>query len=217
MTASNPNKPLFDSTEAAHIACKVFGKEGTAQKLDGELDYNFHFLDKSGSQYMLKISHEGEQHEVLDFQNQAMRCIADAMGSAACSQAIPSLDSRETVSIKSASGGRHWVRLLTYLPGRFLADTRKHTPRLLENIGRFYGRVDRTLASFTHPAMCRSLIWDLKCTSAGRAFLHQIEAPAQRALATHFLDLFESEALPGLNLLPSSVIHNDGNDYNLRP
>ena len=56
---------------------------------------------------------------------------------------------------------KHHVRLLSWMPGRPLADTRPHS-ELLEPLGRFLGVLDRGLADFEHPAADREFYWDLR-------------------------------------------------------
>src|SRR5437660_7676226 len=115
----------------------------------------------------------------------------------------------------SAQGTRHLVRLLTYIPGKLLAETRPHTPELLHSLGSIMGRIDYALQDFNHPAARRSLKWDFQQALWIRDYLQYIRQPEQRAIVEHFLAEFESSVLPALPGLRQSIIHYDANDYNL--
>jgi 4-aminobutyrate aminotransferase-like enzyme len=70
---------------------------------------------------------------------------------------------------------------------------------------------DTALAGFDHPAAHRMFHWDLKQAAVARDYL-QLLNNAERALVEPF---FESWERVDWNALPHSVIHNDGNDYNV--
>ncbi|HEU5366821.1 MAG TPA: aminotransferase class III-fold pyridoxal phosphate-dependent enzyme, partial [Ktedonobacterales bacterium] len=109
----------------------------------------------------------------------------------------------------------HFARLLTYIPGRLFAKTRPHTPHLLRSLGNLLGKLDRALCEFTHPAAQRFLKWDLQHAVWIRDYLQHIVRPERRAIVEHFLAQFETQALPKLPALRTSIVHNDTNDYNI--
>lgn len=49
------------------------------------------------------------------------------------------------------SGSRHFVRLMTFLPGKFLSQVKPHSPGLLRSLGVFLGSMDRGFATFRNP------------------------------------------------------------------
>ena len=77
--------------------------------------------------------------------------------------------------------------------------------------GRALAATDMALAGFDHPAAHRNMHWDLKQAATAREHL-QLLTNGQRALVDPF---FEDWELVNWDALPHSVIHNDGNDYNV--
>lgn len=215
MTSGTRDDSLFSLEDAGRIANETFGVEGTAEPLPGYEDFNFRLRGLDGTPFVLKISHEGESREILDFQNEVMKRLAGRLAVGTCPGVMKTVDGREIAEVAGRTGSKHLARLLSFLPGRFLVDAGPHSDELLKNLGRFYGRVDAALEGLTHPAMCRPIVWDLRGASGSRRFLPLIADHAERALVERFLDLFEQGALPMLGRLRTGVIHNDGNDYNI--
>jgi len=123
---------------------------------------------------------------------------------------------QEIALIEGGDGAAHFVRLLTYLPGEPMAKVSPHTPELLHSLGIFLAEMDKSLENFSHPAMRRDSQWDLKhAVRTINAHIHHIADANKRAIASHFLQQFESRILPILPKLRASVTHNDANNYNL--
>ncbi|MDF2689837.1 MAG: hypothetical protein K0Q80_2803, partial [Microvirga sp.] len=106
------------------------------------------------------------------------------------------------------------MRLVSYLPGRPLADEGK-TPEILHGLGRLLGQLDRALASFGHPGAHRSFDWEIRTTPLSRERLHAITDPEQRRLVENALDVYDARVAPALKHLRCGVIHNDANDWNI--
>ena len=210
--------PAFTAAEAGHIA-ELFGVSGTTQPLAGEHDQNFLLTTDGGEQYVLKLSHAAEQRAILDLQNAALAHLAQRAPSHALALPRPrptiAGDSNLIASISSPDGTKHFVRLLTYVPGTLLAETQPHSSTLLRSLGTLLGTLDAALVDFTHPAAERELKWDLGRATWIRDYLRYIPSPERRALVEQMLSLIEQEALPALPHLRHSIIYNDANDYNV--
>ncbi len=194
----------------------MFGIKATASPLSSERDQNFHLRPDTGPEFVLKIASAADSLEVLDFQNQAMKHLAETEPSVLCPRVCPALSGETIVSVRGRDGTFHFMRLLTFLPGVFLADYRPHSPALLRSLGIFLGRMDKALASFSHPASGRKLKWDVRdVCEVIRAGLSHIENAKRRSLIELFLDRFEHALVLVLPSLRRSVIHNDGNYHNL--
>jgi Ser/Thr protein kinase RdoA (MazF antagonist) len=163
--------PRFNSRQAAKFAKTLYGLEGKLAALPSERDQNFMLSAPDGRGYVLKIANATESFEVLDLQNRAMAHIARKWRRAGnerpvCPEVQLSLD-REAISrIHGADGVQHFIRLVSYLPGKPLALVRPHSDDLLADLGRFFGSVDRSLADFDHPAAGRDFHWDLQRAGA---------------------------------------------------
>jgi 4-aminobutyrate aminotransferase-like enzyme/Ser/Thr protein kinase RdoA (MazF antagonist) len=174
--------------DAARIAQELYGVDSTATRLNGEFDDNFHL--RGPSEYILKVMREGCDRGFIEMQIAAMEHLGE---------------SRVAGGIREYEGRLVWM--LDWLPGKLLADTKYHSPRLLQNLGRLLAQTDAKLATFGHLSAHRELKWDLKRGSWIREYLHLTSEPdlIGRVLAM----------APDLDSLPHSVIHGDANDHNV--
>jgi Ser/Thr protein kinase RdoA (MazF antagonist) len=155
------NAPQFSENDAVRLARKIYDTRAAARPLPSERDQNFHLATDSGKHFVLKIANSGEARETLEFQNLAMQHVVGStgggatVGDGACPRVRATADGHEIATTTASDGTRHFVRMLTYLPGVTLASFRPHRPELLRSLGRFFGRLDRRLASFDHPSVHR--------------------------------------------------------------
>ena len=221
MSSIVQHAPRFIENDAIGIAHDVFGLDVSARKLPSERDQNFHLTALSGEAYVLKVANATERIEVIDFQNQAMMHIANQTKMleqklTPCPAVCKNLEGEYIARVKGTNDTRHFVRLLTYLPGKPFARVKPHDSKLLFSLGRFLGAVDRVLQDFDHPATHRDFHWDLKNASRiVNSYIGDINNSQNRDLVKSFLTRFQSEVEPQLPTLRTSVIHNDANDYNV--
>ncbi len=188
---------------------------GDVRPLPGEYDDNFQIVKADGGGYVLKVMHAAREASFVDMQCRALTHLAERAPHLALPRVIPSSSAELFSQVQVADGSRRIVWLLTFLPGSTLAEVTPHTPELRESLGRFLAEVDMALLDFSHPVANRILKWDL--SRAGWAFekLCFIADPQRRALAEHFLNLFEQDAVTRSHRLRRSVIYGDANDHNV--
>ena len=221
MSSIVQHAPHFTVQDAERIARDAYGLDVDSKLLPSERDQNFHLATKTGELYVLKLANATERFEVLDFQNRAMMHInqkKELLGQhkAISPEVCANLAGEHIATVNGSDGCSHYVRLLTYLPGKPLAVVRPHDSNLLASLGRFLGDVDCLLEDFDHPAVHRDFHWDLK--NAGEVVgTHSdtIRDTADRVIVQQYLERFQTEIAPHLLDLRTSVIHNDGNDYNI--
>ncbi len=207
--------PRFSPTQACAFAATLYRLAATATPLASERDQNFLLTTVAGEQYVLKIANAQEAYAVLDLQNQALAHVA-AQTNLAVARLQLTVDGQAIATVTGEHGAQHFIRLLTYLPGKPLGAVKPHAPALLHNLGDYLGRLDRALATFDHPAADRVLQWDLKNASAViNRHKDAIVDPARRQLVEQMLTRFEHHAAPLLADVRTTIIHNDGNDYNV--
>jgi len=204
----------FSETEALGIVKVLYDLDGQVRLLPGEMDQNFHLIAKSGEAYVFKIANASASEPVLDFQNQAIAHLNQHLKADQLPRVIADADGNLMSSVEH-NGMHHLVRLLTFVPGTFLADIDQHSPKLSKSFGVFLGRMNQVFESFNHPAAHRYLDWDMKHASyVIRKHLGKLQDD-QRNIIETFLLRFETEVLPAFLELRTSVIHNDANDYNV--
>ncbi len=202
--------PRLSLGQAREFAARHYGLDATARELPSYVDQNFHLLDASGAEYVLKIYNSDEDPGFVDAQISALRHVAGRASALATPRIIPCLD-----GAPATRAGEHEVCLGSYLPGRPLADFPHPSPGLLRELGRGLGELDARLESFTHPALKRPFRWDLRQASRALEFVGHIEDAAGREAVRERLEQFESEVLPIVDRLPFQSIHNDANDHNV--
>jgi 4-aminobutyrate aminotransferase-like enzyme/Ser/Thr protein kinase RdoA (MazF antagonist) len=206
--------PTFETEAARKIAKDLYGIEATAESLTSERDQNFLLETALGEKFVLKLANATEQRVLLEAQNATMAHIAKHLD--LCPRIVPSKNGSEIGQVTSSDGQKHFVRLLTYLPGTPLGRVKRRTSGLLYDLGVKIGQVDNALQEFDHPALHRDFHWDL---ANGVKIIRQNESliadDRLRNLVTKCADEFDKNTAPLLPHLRTSIIHNDANDYNI--
>ena len=207
--------PNFTLQDALRLADRSYGLHGEVRPLPSERDQNFYFRTESGSEFVLKIANAAERREVLDLQNSALEHLARHAASVSLPRLCRTVAGESIAAIEGTDGTAHFMRLLTYVPGKLLAQVNPHTKEILRSLGLALGTIDGALQDFAHPAAQRELKWDLKHASWIRDYVHYIGMASQRAIVERFLSRFDLNIAPALATLRTSVIYNDANDYNV--
>jgi 4-aminobutyrate aminotransferase-like enzyme/Ser/Thr protein kinase RdoA (MazF antagonist) len=207
--------PPLNPADAARAIRELYGFEAAARTLPGEYDDNFLVEACDSRAFVLKIMHPAREWSFVDMQCQALRHLAERAPHLALPRVVPNAEGNFVCDYRFEDGSRRLVWLLTYLPGRTLAETKPHSSELLASLGQLLGELDLAFKDFSHPATERQLKWDLAQSLHARANLLCVRDVNRRALAEKFLDLFEQEAAPCLANLRRSVIYGDANDHNV--
>lgn len=212
-TATLPACP--DTSGAEAVLLDLYGIDGRASELVGELDRNFLISIDGAPRYVLKIYHAGADAEALDFQNRALRHILARDQALPVPRPVADTMGREISRAVLADGMSRHVRLLEFLPGRLMGELRPYPPRLLRSLGGYLARLDRALAGFEHPAMNRDHLWAMTSTPRHRELLTHVKDAECRALVTTALDRFDARVVPQLAGLRYQVVHHDANEWNV--
>ncbi|WP_246020088.1 aminotransferase class III-fold pyridoxal phosphate-dependent enzyme [Muriicola soli] len=106
-------------------------------------------------------------------------------------------------------------RLLTFIEGSFLGDV-KHTPAILFSLGSYLGKIDLVLHSLEEEIFtAREISWDLRHLNLSIPLLENISDLKKRSLVSYFIQQFHEHIGPVAYQLRKSLIHNDGNDWNI--
>jgi Ser/Thr protein kinase RdoA (MazF antagonist) len=201
------HKPKFDAGAAMGIAEQYFGVCAGARELASERDQNFLLTDREGGKFVLKIANALESRDFIEAQNAVFRHLAKRLSF--CQPVAQALSGEEILTVQSADGASHLVRMVQYLPGVPLAELRTHTPGLLRDLGGKLGQLARALEDFDHPAVHRDFHWDL---ANGNRVIDKygglIKDLSLRELVFNCRVDLEDD-------LRRSVIHGDANDYNV--
>ena len=206
----------FSPDSIGKLVEELYGLKGSVSRLKGERDLNFRVENGEGISYIFKIAHRDDSRELLEAQQRVMEFLAAADHPISCPRPVKSLSGETILNIINRKDGQYYfVRLFTFLKGRFYSSLKSRPPELESSLGEFLGFLDRALCDYKDPALNRYLIWDLKNIRDIRPFLEDIPETRRRNLAHHFIQMFESEVEPVRHRLRSSLIHNDANDHNI--
>ena len=215
MTSITYKTPVFSELDAIGLAAEFYGLTVTASSLPSERDRNFRLTEKDGNRYILRISTHEEPLDILELQNHALDHLAQHAPSVAVQRPITSNDGRKIIEVSDSNGVSHAMRLMSWLSGRVLAESRPHSTELMADLGAALGAIDRALLDFNDRAANRALKWDLQHPLWVRDFLGHISIPERRILVERHLDRFEIQVQPALSSMRQSVIHADANDHNV--
>ncbi|GAA1203846.1 aminotransferase class III-fold pyridoxal phosphate-dependent enzyme [Pseudonocardia alaniniphila] len=178
--------------------------------LGGESDHNVRIVTVDGRQFLLKASAGSIDDVSLRWQADVLSHLADRAPDLPVSRLVPATSGAELVSV-----GSYAVRLLTWLPGTLFAEIEHHPPALLTELGRVAGRLTRALADLPVRAGVRSHHWDVrKAATAIDAGLGFVPDERNRRTVEHVLTWFD-RAGATLDGLPTGVVHQDMNDFNV--
>ncbi len=206
-------RPLVTPEDAAVWAAEHYGIEGQVKELPSYADRNF-MMDSAAGRYVLKISHNDTFRQDLELENAIMARLAESDLGVAVARVLRDRGGQRIGELDTAESS-YLARMLTFLPGRPLAESPPKELRQFENLGALVGRLDAALEDFVHPRDGRRHSWDLRHGAAHRDLVRWVEDGVDRRLAERAFTRFTDLAWPRLPSLRQSVIHNDVNDYNL--
>jgi len=198
--------PDLTLEEAGRVARELFGISGSPSPLGSERDQNFR-IESSERTFVLKVSNSAEDPAAIDMQTKAMLHVAATDPELPIARVCPTPEG-DLSAVFERNGGRHLVRLVTFLDGNELQPS-DLGPGAFHDLGATVARVDRALRGFFHPAGASVLLWDVKQASRLRPLLGYVDDPEQSALVVRALDGFEKRALPVLPRLRAQMIHGD--------
>jgi 4-aminobutyrate aminotransferase-like enzyme/Ser/Thr protein kinase RdoA (MazF antagonist) len=213
---SEARSPQAVSTDdAAQLARELYGFEVCARSLPGEYDNNFHVTTSDGRAFVLKVMHPSRERAFIDMQCAALAHLAEHAPDLALQRVQWTRSGEAFAKATLRNGEERFVWLLSFLPGRVLAEVRPHTPELFRSLGSLLGQIDLALQGFSHPAAHRELKWDLAQAAWIREYLFHIKDPSRRALVERVLERYATQVEPHLATLRKSTIYGDANDYNV--
>jgi Ser/Thr protein kinase RdoA (MazF antagonist) len=123
--------PRFSKEEVKKYVYELYGLSAKVNPLVSDIGQNFHIVDKSGKEFVFKIANPEENKEMLDMQNKAMGHLSVNNKSINSPMFYKTVMGEEIVRIKNKDDLSYNARMLTYLPGIFLADVNDHSSDLL--------------------------------------------------------------------------------------
>lgn len=205
----------WDDAAAAHLLERHWRLSGDLSALAGEYDQNVRVSRRGLPTEVLKIMRSGCDPALVDLQCRALRHVAMRDPSLPVPLVVPTVGGGDSVAVDHPAGGRALAWVITALPGHLFAQERPTTVALARALGIAHGRLVRALEDFDHPALTRSLKWDLEAADWITAHPEAIADPARRARVDRIAARFVGDLKTRLRGLPHRAIHNDLNDHNI--
>jgi 4-aminobutyrate aminotransferase-like enzyme/Ser/Thr protein kinase RdoA (MazF antagonist) len=206
--------PAFTPGEASELARRIYGLHGTASALTSERDQNFLVETAAGDRFVLKIANGTDELALLEAQNAALQHVARTIR--LCPHVLRARDGAFVADIQTRSGGRHYLRLVTWIAGVPLGTIADQPADLLHDVGARVAELDAALDGFDHPALHRDFYWDLvKAPALVEELSPLVADPAMRALVAELADDVTRRDARRLAGLRQAVVHNDPNDFNI--
>ena len=187
------------------VLTQRFDLGGSMKRLPGYENPNF-LLDSLGRKFVVKVTSETQKE--LDMQARVLDHLAGfELGQKSVPEIVRTVDGQDHVDL-----GSDVLRVLTFVEGQIFARVRPFSRELLDDLGRFLGRLDRGLERLQLPE--RDLDWDLKNYPRLHQYLDELTDGNKKRLAASSLQKIDDTQDIRLGLR-EQVIHNDPNDYNL--
>jgi len=207
-------KLQISTEEIKQLVKTHYGISVSAKTLHGYDELNYLLSDDHGKKFILKIANQNHGYYFLDAQVEILKHLAGSNIASYFQKYLLNTERRELTSLK-INNQTYYLRILTFLEGKFWVESKKRTDDLYFDLGNFMGKMDKVLAGFSHPAMHRHYTWDISTAADANAKLKYIKDHERRRIAGYFLLQFETEVLPVLSSLRHAYVHNDANDYNV--
>lgn len=196
-------------TEIPSILKEHYAIDPTSiSNLEGYDSHNFKITTSTDS-YVLKIyANTAAIIEMIGAENELLQHLKKQ--EIHCSRIIPT-----TTEAFYLVRGKYLYRLLSFLTGTFLAET-KHSDILLKSFGTTLAKIDLSL-SLQNSAVIKAkeTQWDLKHFQKNWTFLVDIPNPSDQSLVDYFCLQFKEHILPVQYRFRQAIIHNDANDWNV--
>lgn len=207
------SRPVPDQCAVA-LARERYGLKAAARRLTGERDENFKLALAAGEEYVLKIANTAESTTVSDLQTAALLHLQRVDAALPVPRVLRALDGEVQVRFADPAGIERTARILSYLPGRLLAESAPSSAQRTA-CGRLGGRLSRALGTFDHPAAERAVIWDVRQVGYLARLLEQMPSFPFHASAGRLLARLLPQVEAGLSSMRRQIVHNDLNPRNL--
>ncbi|GGX11854.1 aminotransferase class III-fold pyridoxal phosphate-dependent enzyme [Aquimarina muelleri] len=201
------------TNQAEQILEQLYGIEGKALLLPGEIDFNFRIKIKNEEGYILKISRPDEDENYLEFQQQLLQYIAHNGKGLIAPKVIKDTKGSTISEITDEYGNRRKIRLLSWISGRVWSTVNPQLDALRYSLGEQCGLLTGALQGFDHPKAHREFVWDVAQSLWTKEYLHLFEGE-EKDIISFFQNRFETSQST-YSMLRKAVVHNDANDNNV--
>jgi len=208
-TGGHVRAPVLTAALRQEYAIEVTGQ----QTLGGEVDQNTRIEAADGISYFARVTPGAVDSPDIRRQNELLLHLAETVPALPVPRLYPSITGRFAVELSDDHGQPATLRVMSWLPGRTLAEAPHHSPTLLRELGQTAGRISAGLASMPAPDQSGTHEWDLR--RARQIVEASIDAVAETDRRSHVETALAWYDRIDLTDLPQGVVHHDLNDANI--
>nr|WP_246465436.1 phosphotransferase [Novosphingobium jiangmenense] len=198
---------------AAGILAQHYGLVGRIATLTAERDENFR-VSAAGGAFVLKVFAPETPLDEAEMLSEVLRHLEANAPDLPVPRLALASGGEPVVRLPDGRGGQRFAVLYSFMPGRPMMDSVR-SARQAHGCGVLAARLALALRDFSHPAMHRRLIWDLR----RRPELREVAASLPEVPFAHFvmpfIERFAGETGAQLEMLPMQFGHNDLNARNV--
>ncbi|WP_197040814.1 aminotransferase class III-fold pyridoxal phosphate-dependent enzyme [Pseudonocardia halophobica] len=193
-----------------------FGIAAAAQTpLGGEVDLNLRVDDEQGRPHFVRASRAEPGSADIAWQNALLRHLEATVPELPVPRLVPTLTGADGVDLVH-DGAAFTVRVLSWVPGRTLADTAEHPPALLTALGRIAGQLNLGLSGMARPeGGLPPHDWDMRRAAEVVGEPGDIVTDPSDLADVRRIMAWYARIHPVLAELPHGVVHQDLNDANV--
>lgn len=181
--------------------------------LGGETDQNLRVQTSSGTTWFARLS--AAAPEEMAWQNSILEHLAQTAPGLPVPFLLRTTDGKLGHLSHTGDSTPVTLRVMSWMPGRTMAEAGHHPTTLLHQFGLTAGRLSAALSTMAAPLHQRTHDWDMRAArEAVAAARSAIEDPAHVANVDQAMAWYDRVA-PGLGNLPQGVVHHDLNDANV--
>ncbi len=190
-----------------------FGLSGELCALPGYADDNFR-LDGAEQSFVIKFASANADPGEQQMQNAVLEHLQVNCPDINLPRPQQNLNGQTLIKV-DLFGQQRLLRVLSYIEGKVYANVEQPDRELQTAVGQLLGQIDVALADFHHAAATRTIDWDLAQLQRLRPWVGCINDPKVRDSVNRAMDDFDHYIIPAAAELPTQVVHNDANDYNI--
>ncbi len=201
---------MIDKEEARKALDEFWGISGEAEQISGERDLNFRIIGK-GKQ-LLKYYQDTTENDYLALQDRTLTHLKSL-------KLVPELIKTKdgSTTIKSGNG---LLRLLEWIEGPMWAEKSSHSTEEIIELGRVVAKIDAELKNLEiskaeKDLLNRDFIWNMLQADRALQWVDKIVDSETKENVIQTLESFTKNAKEALLQLPSQLIHNDANEWNI--
>ncbi|MCI2423865.1 aminotransferase [Saccharopolyspora sp. K220] len=200
--------PVVSVAQAEALVRERYGIVGVAEELGSQQDANFKIDSPSGT-WVLKVSNPAFTAADIDAQDNVAAHLARCEQDIRVPRSLEGTDGH-TIQSVTLDGQPTVARLVTYIEGEVLSNTRYLAPATVAALGDLAGRTSRALAAFGGAIPPRELQWDLRHADEVVSRLAEFVSVPGGAESAREAARTAAEALaPAKDGLPVQAVHGD--------